>query len=100
MTSTDVTPVAVARAELSSVLRRFRDGDREPVILGSHRKAEAVIVPFADYRLGSLEPGTPGATTAPTLAELRTRRRLILRLADLSRLDRVRIVGSVARGDA
>lgn len=100
MPLTEVTPVAVARAELSNVLRRFRDGDREPVILGSHRKAEAVIVPFEDYRSGAFHHGGPGAAAAPTLPELRRRRRLILRLADLSRLDRVRVVGSVARGDA
>lgn len=100
MTPTDVTPVAVARAELSSVLRRFRDGDREPVILGSHRKAEAVIVPFDDYRPEPSPVSGPAPSSAPTLADLRARRRLILRLADLSRFDRVRVIGSVARGDA
>lgn len=100
MTSADVTPVAAARAELSSVLRRFREGDREPVILGSHRRAEAVIIPFEDYQRGISGSVDPGARTAPTLADLRARRRLILRLADLSRLDRVRVIGSVARGDA
>jgi len=100
MTPTDVTPVAVARAELSSVLRRFRLGDREPVILGSHRRAEAVIVPFDDYRTEPSTISEPAHSIAPTLADLRARRRLILRLAELSRLDRVRVIGSVARGDA
>ena len=38
-----VTTVAQARDELSTVLRRFRAGDTTPVVLGSHRKPEAVI---------------------------------------------------------
>ena len=100
MAPTDVTPVAVARAQLSSVLRRFRDGDREPVVLGSHRRPEAVIVPFDDYRTEPSAVTGPALSLAPTIADLRARRRLILRLADLSRLDRVRVIGSVARGDA
>lgn len=100
MTPTDVTPVAVARAQLSSVLRRFRDGNREPVIIGSHRRPEAVIVPFEDYRPEPSPVSGPALSIAPTLADLRARRRLILRLAGLSRLDRVRVIGSVARGDA
>lgn len=93
MTMPDVTTVADARAHLSRTLRRFREGDREPVVLGSHRRPEAVILPFADYARG------PTAVT-PTLADLRARRRLILRLADVAHLDRVRVIGSVARGDA
>lgn len=59
-----------------------------------------MIIPFEDYQRGISGSVDPGARTAPTLADLRARRRLILRLADLSRLDRVRVIGSVARGDA
>ncbi|WP_439565047.1 nucleotidyltransferase family protein [Microcella sp.] len=95
MTSTGtVTTVAVARYDLSRTLRRFRTGDLEPVVLGSHRKPEAVIVPYATFR--AVE------TVAPvlTLDALRQRRRLIMRLAALANLDRVLVTGSVARGDA
>lgn len=37
--------VREAREQLPSVLARFRDGDRTPVGVGSHRKMEAIIVP-------------------------------------------------------
>lgn len=95
MTTPTVTTVADARADLSRVLRRFREGDREPVVLGSHRRPEAVIVPFADYTRGEAS-----TASAPTLAQLRAKRRLVLRLAELSGLGGVRVTGSVARGDA
>jgi len=37
--------VREAREQLPSVLARFREGDRTPVGVGSHRKMEAIIVP-------------------------------------------------------
>jgi PHD/YefM family antitoxin component YafN of YafNO toxin-antitoxin module len=37
--------VREAREQLPSVLARFRNGDRTPVGVGSHRKMEAIIVP-------------------------------------------------------
>ncbi|HEY3261546.1 MAG TPA: antitoxin VbhA family protein [Pseudonocardiaceae bacterium] len=37
--------VREAREQLPSVLERFRNGDRRPVGVGSHRKTEAVMVP-------------------------------------------------------
>lgn len=37
--------VREARQQLPSVLERFRNGDRTPVGVGSHRKTEAVMVP-------------------------------------------------------
>ena len=37
--------VREAREQLSSMLERFRRGDRTPVGVGSHRKTEAVMVP-------------------------------------------------------
>jgi predicted nucleotidyltransferase len=98
MTSVNgVTTVAQARDDLSRVLRRFRTGDGEPVVLGSHRRPEAVIMPYETYVANRSAINAP---TAPTLEDLRRRRRLILRLATLSRLEGVRVTGSVARGDA
>lgn len=46
-----VTTVADARAGLSGVLRSFRadPAGAPPVVLGSHRKAEAVIMPYARF---------------------------------------------------
>jgi PHD/YefM family antitoxin component YafN of YafNO toxin-antitoxin module len=37
--------VREAREQLSSVLERFRNGDRTPVGVGSRRKTEAVMIP-------------------------------------------------------
>src|SRR5262249_26466930 len=37
--------VREAREQLPSVLERFRNADRTPVGVGSHRKTEAVMVP-------------------------------------------------------
>jgi PHD/YefM family antitoxin component YafN of YafNO toxin-antitoxin module len=37
--------VREAREQLPSVLERFRNGDRTPVGVGSHRRTEAVMVP-------------------------------------------------------
>jgi len=92
-----ISTVALARDDLSRTLRRFRAGDLEPVVLGSHRKPEAVILPYATYLDGG---AIRDATSAPTLERLRGRRRLILRLAALAHLDGVRVTGSVARGTA
>ena len=95
MTATGtVTTVALARENLSRTLRRFRSGDLEPVVLGSHRNPEAVILPYATYRASATDTG------APTLDALRSKRRLIMRLAEAAHLDAVRITGSVARGTA
>ncbi|WP_173158117.1 antitoxin VbhA family protein [Phytohabitans suffuscus] len=52
--------VREAREQLPSVLERFRQGDRTPVGVGSHRKTEAVMVPVEVFdeltaeRAGSL----------------------------------------------
>ena len=98
MTSANsVMTVAQARDELSRVLRRFRAGGGEPVVLGSHRHPEAVIIPYETY---VATRNAIDARTTPTLEDLRRRRRLILRLATLSRLEGVRVTGSIARGDA
>lgn len=37
--------VREAREQLPTMLERFRNGDRTPVGVGSHRKTEAVMVP-------------------------------------------------------
>jgi len=46
-----VHPVAEVRSQLSAQLARFRrEGNQaEPVVFGSHRKPEAVIVPYEQY---------------------------------------------------
>ena len=45
---TAVMPVAEARKELSTLLKGFSDQTQsEPVYIGAHRKAEAVLVPLS-----------------------------------------------------
>jgi PHD/YefM family antitoxin component YafN of YafNO toxin-antitoxin module len=45
----EVLSVREARERLPSLLERFRQGDRQPVFLGSHRKTEAVMLPVDVY---------------------------------------------------
>lgn len=45
----EVVPSREARMALSAVLARFRKGDRTPMVFGSHRRAEAVVVPYEEW---------------------------------------------------
>ncbi len=45
----DVLSVREARERLPSLLERFREGDRTPVFLGSHRRTEAVMLSIDTY---------------------------------------------------
>ena len=96
-TGIEVVGVSDARARLTGILRRFRAdaGAAEPVVIGSHRHADAVLVPFARYReLTSDERGG-----SPLLPELLRRRTIIARLARANLAGNVRVFGSVARGE-
>jgi predicted nucleotidyltransferase len=75
---------------------RFRaNSASRPVVLGSHRKPEAVLMPYRQFL--SLQRAAP---TTPPVRELLDRKRdLIARLARLNRLASVAVFGSVARGD-
>ncbi len=89
MTPFEVTTVADARAGLSQILRTFRTSPRAaPVVLGSHRTPEAVLVPYGQFR----------APDGPLLESLHAKRTLISRLASLSHIQSVAVFGSVARG--
>lgn len=93
-----VTTVADARAGLSITLRRFRlDSATAPVVMGSHRKPEAVLIPYERYQ--QLLARTDSESAGPALEHLRARRGLIRRLADANKIDSVAVFGSVARGD-
>lgn len=103
-TDRDVVSVSDARDQLTATLRRFREapGEATPVVFGSHRKAEAVIVPIAQLpALSSASP--PAGRTEPASRGVRSTlhrlRPVIERLAQASRLTDVQVFGSVARGD-
>lgn len=90
----DVTSVADARSGLSQTLKRFRGGDKTPVLLGSHRKPEAVIVPIESY----FPSGTAEAQIV-TMDRLRELSSVITSIALAHHLRDVAVFGSVARGE-
>ena len=80
------------------VASRFRhDSSADPLVLGSHRKREAVLVSYATY--ADLVANRPSAPTPPVLEQLRMRRRVIHRIAELNKIRSVEVFGSVARGE-
>lgn len=91
-----VVPVADARAGLSAILRTFRNAPdhAEPVTIGSHRKPEAVIVPFEHFR--RMAEGDT-SRQASVLDTLRSRSSLVRRIASLNKIQDVAVFGSVAR---
>lgn len=44
-----VVTTSEVRAALSKITKRFDAGDTEPVFFGSHRRAQAVLVPIATW---------------------------------------------------
>lgn len=44
-----VVPTSEIRAALSQITKRFDAGDPEPVFFGSHRRAQAVLVPIVTW---------------------------------------------------
>ncbi|MBM7505905.1 nucleotidyltransferase domain-containing protein [Agromyces aurantiacus] len=98
LTAPAVVPVAEARAGLSSILRDFRarGKDAGTVVIGSHRRPEAVLLPYEAFT--SLSSADAGAH-ASTLELLRRRKPLIERLARANRIRSVFVFGSVGRGE-
>jgi predicted nucleotidyltransferase len=92
-----VITVADARAGLSARLRGFRAAPEtaRAVTIGSHRRPEAVLVPFDQFRALSVPPGH---RQVRVLALLQDRSGLIRRVASLNNIDTVAVFGSVARG--
>lgn len=90
----EVTTVAEARAGLSRALAEFRrDGGATPLLIGSHRRAEAVLIPLEQYQRLTSRADPVG------LDRLRELGSIIDRLARVSHLRDVRVFGSVARGE-
>ncbi len=44
-----VVPTSEVRSALGQITKRFDAGDSEPVFFGSHRRAQAVLVPIATW---------------------------------------------------
>lgn len=86
-----VLGIAEARSTLSSIVEKLTTDGTGRVVIGSHRKAEAMIVPFS---FETMRPSQPGL-----LELVRSKSVLVKRLAGLSRIGSVSVFGSVARGD-
>jgi hypothetical protein len=86
MAVTDVISAADARRDLPKYLMEFRKAPESaaPIVFGPHRKAEAVLLPVAQYRalLGLIEELTVRAEVADVLAKDTGRRGEV---ADLAR---------------
>lgn len=95
---TQVVPVSTARAQLTGTLRSFRANPAHaaPVILGSHRRPEAVLLPYEQFEALRRQPVAPSRTPREQLAH---HRGVIERLGRASKLHGVQVFGSVARGD-
>lgn len=87
-----IVSVADARENLSKILKTFRADPRAtPVVLGAHRKAEAVIVPYADYIAD--KKAVQGRNSDVTMQTLQESRDVLLKLAAMNNIDEVGIFG-------
>ena len=91
----EIVSVADARRDLSKTLRRFRlDPNAAPIVLGSHRKPEAVLVSYDQFIAGLIPVARP-----VTMADLREKAALLHKVADLANVRDLAVFGSVARGE-
>jgi len=94
MATSEVETVSAARAELTETLKRFRSTKApKPVIFGSHRRPEAVIIPFEQFTANRRDAG------GTVLDFLRANAGIIRRFAQVNNVSNVRVYGSVARGE-
>lgn len=82
----EVLGVAEFRAELPELISRVAANPGTRVLVGPHRKPEAMLVSIEHAETVSL-------------AQLRSKARIILALAKAHNLSTVSVIGSVARGD-
>jgi predicted nucleotidyltransferase len=91
----EIVSVADARRDLSKTLRRFRlDPNAAPIVLGSHRKPEAVLVSYDQFVAGLIPVARP-----VTMADIKEKAALIHKVAELAHVWDLAIFGSVARGE-
>ena len=83
--------ITEARGRLTTLVQEIaRNPRREPVVIGSHRKPQAMLVPF----------GFTTGPSVPTLDLLRSKKDVIHTIARAHQISTVSVTGSVARGDA
>ena len=87
------TPLSIteARSRLTTLVQKVAQNPRhEPIVIGSHRKPQAMLVPY----------GSNTGTTVPTLDLLRSKKDVIHTIARAHKISTVSVTGSVARGEA
>lgn len=96
-----VMSVSSARAQLTKIVAAMRSGPShaDAIVFGSHRKPEAVIVPYRQYAQQLLGHPAHDSSGTSLLDALRDKSGLIHRLAHAANIGRVSVFGSVARGD-
>ena len=91
----EIVSVADARRDLSKTLRRFRlDPNAAPIVLGSHRKPEAVLVSYDQFIAGLIPVARP-----VTMADVCEKAALLRKVAELANVHDLAVFGSVARGE-
>jgi predicted nucleotidyltransferase len=95
ITKREIVSVADARKDLSKTLRRFRlDANAAPIVLGSHRKPEAVLVRYEQFIAGLVPVDRP-----VSLGEVVSKASLIKKMAEPLGITALFVFGSVARGE-
>jgi uncharacterized protein len=87
-----IVSVADARENFSKILKTFRaDPNALPVVLGAHRKPEAVIVPYKEYIAGrKVLLGGTGNVSMDALGEMSD---VLHKLAAMNNIDELGIFG-------
>lgn len=87
----DVIPVSEFRKNLAEILKFLNSEDSGIRLVGSHRKAQAVLMSVE--RFFDLAPGAP-----ISMAQVQKKKGTMLRLAEFYGFEGVGVSGSVARG--
>lgn len=89
----DVIPVSEFRKNLAEILKFLNSEDSGIRLVGSHRKAQAVLMSME--RFSDLAPGAP-----ISMAQVQKKKGTMLRLAEFYGFEGVGVSGSVARGSS
>lgn len=92
-TPDEVVSVADAREGFSKILRGFRtDFDPQPVIVGAHRKPEAVIVPYEQFVAGRNVHSGSSALDLEVLGEMSE---ILHKLAAMNNIAELAVFGKI-----
>ena len=88
----NVMSVADARESFSRILRSFRhEFDPQPIVVGAHRKPEAVIVPYSTY----ISRAQSSGSTVFDLSALQEMSEVLHKLAAMNNIDQLGVFGPI-----